>query len=332
MLGLLLCTAWNGSLLRAQSTVSITCDSLFKMPFLAFNPDKLPEGFLDCLGGYEADVPMMKKWALLLSANQGDQYTVGDMKRVLDSVDKAMQYRKTASLVEDCRAVYRQPFRLDAWPSDSLAMQRCGVGPRMLGALGNLARSGTIPAGASLSALVGAYEKNLPNLLQQEVEANGLHCGDAPVRPFSYGLHAYDDPAAAMACANNIEKPILLVFAAWMNNTTRRTEELTLRDLDLFTRLNRETLQLVLYADDPTPLPPDQRFPGAARDTLVSTRGALAVEWAYRYLQIKDPPGVVLLSPDGRTLYTVHGEPTRDDLYALLEEARKLAAAKASER
>ena len=312
---------------QAQASVTITCDSLFKMPFVGFNPDRLPDGFLACFGGHEADIPMMKKWALLLSSNQGDDYTVGDMKRVLDSVDRATPYRKTASVMEACRAVYRQPLRPDFWFEDSLAMNQCGANPRMLHAMGNMVRAGKTQPGWTLAALSAAYEKNLPELLKLEAENHSLHCGTAPIRPFSFGLKTYDDLPAALACAQKIEKPVLLFFASWMNNVTRRTEDLTLRELDLFTRLNRETIQLLLYADDPTPLPPDRQYMGMAEDTLISTQGAQAVELAYRYLQIKHPPGMVLLHPDGSVLYSKIGEPTRDDLFLVLELAQKLEAA-----
>lgn len=314
----------HGTVVQAQTTGSISCDSLFRMPFVGFNPDRLPDGFLDCMGGHAADVPMMKKWALLLSSNQGDNYTVGDMKRVLDSLDQATQYRKTSIAMDACRSVYRQPLRPEFWFEDSLAMNRCGANPRMLNAMGNLVRTGKTEPGWTLGALSAAYEKNLPNLLKQEGQNHSLHCGTVPIRPFSFGLKAYDNPVAAMACAQNIDKPVFMVFASWMNSMTRRTEDLTLRELDLFTRLNRETLQLVLYADDPTPLPPDQQYLGTAEDTLITTQGALAVEWAYRYLQIKHPPGIVLLHPDGSLLYSKIGEPTRDDLFIVLELAQKV--------
>lgn len=318
--------------LQAQTTVSITCDSLFAMPFVGFNPDRLPEGFLDCMGGHAADIPMMKKWALLLSSNQGDDYTVGDMKRVLDSLDQATPYRKTASIMEACRDVYRKPLRPELWHLDSLAMSQCGANPRMVHAMGNLVRAGKTEPGWTLGALSAAYEKSLPELLAAEGQNHSLHCGTAPIRPFSFGFKAYDDPVEALTCAKNIEKPILLFFVSWMNSVTRRTEDLTLRELDLFTRLNRETLQLVMYADDPTPLPPDQQYVGKAADTLITTKGALSMEWAYRYLQIKHPPGIALLHPDGSLLYHKIGEPTRDDLFQVLELARKAGETGASKK
>ncbi len=302
----------------SQTTTTITCDSLMKMPFVGFNPDKLPDGFLDCMGGHTADVLMMKKYMHVLSATQGDDYTVGDMKHVLDSLNQVNHFRESADKIEACRKIYRRPFVLKNWPDDSLALHQCGINVRSLTVLSQMVRKPDFQT-ATLGSLYAAFENDLPALLKNEGEQHSSYCAIQEPKPYSYGLKAFDDPEAAFACAREKNLPVIFIFASWMNTVTKRTEEITLRDLDLFTRINRDAVLLVMYYDDPTPLPIEKQTEGHAEPGPMKTYGARAIEWSYRYLQIKHPPGIVLLDSSEKSLYTFIGEPTRDELNKLLE-------------
>ncbi len=301
----------------------ISCDSLMSMPFLRFHPSKLPEGFLDCFGGHTADIMMMKKYMQVLSSNRGDDYTVGEMKRILDSVDQATDYRANALRIEACRAEYRRALIPENWSEDSLALHACGARPLALEAMGKMVRSGRTEEDWTLGQLFSVYERELADRLESEALQHSNYCGNGSARRFSFGLKAFDDPEAALECAAAKDLPVLFIFSSWMNSVTRRLEESTLRELDLFTRINRESIVLVLYEDDPSPLPPEMQYKSPADGSPINTRGGMAQDWAYRYLKIKSPPGVVVLNAKGEKLDELIGEPTRDDLIRMLDRSAK---------
>ncbi len=311
-----------GASAGAQTITTISCDSLMKLPFVGFEPDRLPQGFLDCFGGNPADIISMKKWMQILSSSGGDDYTVGDMKHVLDSMDQATGYRQAGLKIDACRELYRRALNPANWTKDSADLERCGLQQQALGFMSSMVREGKTQEGWTLSSLSAAYARELPELLRQEAAAHSSHCQNTEYRKFSFDLRAYEDPDSAMACAREKGLPVLFIFASWMNTVTRRTEEITLRELDLFSRINRETVLLVLYADDPSPLENEKQFVGTAEGKTVSNRGELAVELAYRYLKIKNPPGLALVNPEGKVLYSIFGEPTRDDFFKLLDSAK----------
>jgi hypothetical protein len=317
---------------KAQDTTTISCEALMDMPLLEFNLAELPDGFLECMDGHPADALMIRKYAKILSANQGDDFTVAEMKAVLDSVDAVEHYRANHDLVQGCLLRYKQPLDPYDWPGDSLAMRNCGMDPEAIAVMGYMVRDSLIPHGKPLQYLIGRYNKMLPELLAekapewQAVWANP----DNPMskradRTLGPGLKAFAHPADALDCALDAELPVLFVLGGWAHNRTDYFESSVLTDWVLFRRLAQETVPLFVYADDPRPLPEGITYFSQRLDTTVQTHGQLARDWALRLMDIQHPLGFALLSPEGEVLATHIGSITRFKLEDML------AAAKAEE-
>ncbi len=310
---------------RAQDTVSIPCAEVLAMPMLEFDLGHLPDGLLDCMDGHPADAGVMRKWAQILSANIGDGYTVGDMKAVLDSVDAADGYRAAWERVEACKERYARRLDPADWPGDSAAFTACGMDPEAVALMGGLLRRGEVPADTPLRGLLARYQKALPALLAERAAGWALPCPGAE-RPWSHGLQVYDDPAAAMACARATGRPILFVLAGWAHGRSDHLAGTVMADAVLFRRVATQTVPMVLYADDPAPLPEGAAYRSARLDTLVDTRGLLAQDWALRAMDLRHPLGIALLDAEGRPLASHLGSIDRFALEALIDEARaKLA-------
>lgn len=305
--------------LGAQNLIS--CDSLMKLPFARFNALNLPDGFLDCMGGLEADRRMLQQWSLRLASERGETFTVGELKAVMDSVDRATRYRETARMIEACKTFYRQPLEQGNWSADSLSMLACGLHPEVLSLIGADLRSGALAYGQPAASAVSAFEASIPARLKGEVAQHSSCCGQPFCTAFGPGLLVYQDPGPALECARERELPLLYLVLSWSSQEARRVEEQTLLDWILLKRLNREVVMLVLYDDDPAPLPPDNSPYGVNADAERWTKGDLARELARQWMQVDKAPGCALISVTGEVLKVVAGEPLNQDFYDLLEQA-----------
>jgi hypothetical protein len=309
--------------LNAQDTTQIDCETLMGMPLLDFQLTDLPDGFLECMDGHPADVWMMRKWANILSSERGDDYTIGEMKQVIDSVDRATGYRDSYDRLMECRVTLERTLAKGTWPADSVRLLGCGQDPTAVLHMGRLVRKGEVAENATLLQLIRTYQSRLPGILESLSKRVSLDCPDTLRRDFAFGLQAFGEPQAALACARENNKPVFFLFGGWVQASTTRLSSGLLKDAALWSRITQETVVMVLYADDGTEMAASRHFEDPRMDTLVHTNGLLAQSWALKTMDIRNPMGIALLRADGQVIAYHVGTPSKEELLRMLDEAKQ---------
>lgn len=134
---------------------------------------------------------------------------------------------------------------------------------------------------------------------------NSEICGEPKYADFlhlPHGLQGYFDYEEGMACADKLNKPVLLDFKGHACSNCKKMENDVWSDPEVLKRLREEFVIIALYVDDRTKLPEEEWVTSSYDGKVKKTIGKVNADFQISKYNINSQPFYVLVDNDGDAL------------------------------
>jgi thiol:disulfide interchange protein DsbD len=141
-------------------------------------------------------------------------------------------------------------------------------------------------------------------------EASGELCGPpryGDILHLPHGLQGYFDYEAGMACARQLNKPVMLDFKGHACSNCKEMEAKVWSDPEVLRRLREDYIIIALYTDDKTRLPEDEWITSSFDGKVKKTMGKKNLDLQITLFNTNTQPYYVLVGPDGNPLAQPRG-------------------------
>ncbi len=163
----------------------------------------------------------------------------------------------------------------------------------------------------SASGYPGSVQTNQDELCGPAKYADKLH--------LPYGLSGYFDYEQGMACAEELDKPVFLVFKGHACANCKKMENGVWSDPRSMKMLSEDYIIIALYTDDRTTLPEDEWITSEVDGKLKKTMGKKNLNFQIQEYSTNSIPYHVIIEPDG-TKHTLGVTFEEDEFVSFLEK------------